>query len=116
MPTDSSRNLIVLAGDRYLAASCDRAINYATGTEIWNAQNDPVLRHHKQKQSNVILMTSCTEIQLDDDYFQDSHNFGIVHVLILLMTGILNRVSSTRLIILSKSECNFADCKLTGSI
>ena len=69
VPTDQSRNLIVLAGDRIIAASCDHAINYNSKSAIWKAQiKDPVLRHHKQ--SNSILMASCTEIHLDDDHFQ----------------------------------------------
>ena len=69
VPTDQSRNLIVLAGDRIIAASCDHAINYNSKSPIWKAQiKDPVLRHHKQ--SNSILMASCTEIHLDDDHFQ----------------------------------------------
>ena len=69
VPTDQSRNLIVLAGDRIIAASCDHAINYNSKSAIWKAQiKDPVLRHHKQ--SNSILMASCTEIHLDNDHFQ----------------------------------------------
>ena len=38
VPTDASRNMIILAGDRMLAANCDLATNLQTGTKIWSKE------------------------------------------------------------------------------
>ena len=66
VPTDLNRNLILLAGDRMVAANCDLAENANTGTAIWSGQKDQ-LRHHKK----AILMASCTEIYIDENHFAD---------------------------------------------
>ena len=68
VPTDLNRNLILLAGDRMVAANCDLAENANTGTAIWSGQKD-LLRHHKK----AILMASCTEIYIDENHFADRY-------------------------------------------
>ena len=42
VPTDASRNMIILAGDRMLAANCDLATNLKTGTRIWSKEQTPM--------------------------------------------------------------------------
>ena len=42
VPTDASRNMIILAGDRMLAANCDLATNLKTGTKIWSKEQTPM--------------------------------------------------------------------------
>jgi len=88
VPTDASRNMIILAGDRMLAANCDLATNLKTGTKIWSKEQTPMhnvknLRHHHGKnqdrlssQAQGILMASCTEIQVDRNHFEDSSSFN----------------------------------------
>ncbi len=39
LPTDTSRNVVILAGDRMVAASCETASNLVTGVHVWKKEN-----------------------------------------------------------------------------
>lgn len=74
VPTDAGRNLIILAGDRMLAANCDLATNLQTGSKIWTGTGKD-FRHNRKNPSKSILMASCTEINFDRNHFKDSESF-----------------------------------------
>lgn len=81
VPTDQNRNLILLAGDRMVAANCDFAANLHTSNTIWSPKTGNAAagqggsgrhRHH----GNSVLMASCTEIQIEKNHFLDSSSFN----------------------------------------
>lgn len=58
LPTDLSRNVLLLAGDRMIAATCDSALNtgpVANGKVIWADPNN---------NRPDVLMASCTDIEV----------------------------------------------------